>query len=39
MEGLQPVHLEVIDELRNELHLPLSQELDKPLVYDMAKEP
>jgi len=39
MADLELVHLQVIDELRNELQQPLSQELDKPLVYDLKKHP
>lgn len=39
MEELEFVHLQVIDELRNELQEPLSQELDKPLAYDLKKSP
>lgn len=39
LEGLDFVHLQVIDELRNELRQPLSQELDKPLAYDLKKSP
>ncbi|CAM9115425.1 unnamed protein product [Ectocarpus sp. 8 AP-2014] len=39
LEGLDFVHLQVIDELRNELRQPLSQELDKTLAYDLKKSP
>ena len=39
MEGLDFVHLQVVDELRSELRTPLSQELDKPLAYDLKRRP
>ena len=39
LEGLDFVHLQVVDELRSELRTPLSQELDKPLTYDLKKRP
>ena len=39
LEGLDFVHLQVIDELRNELRTPLSQEMDKPIAYDLKKSP
>lgn len=39
LEGLDFVHLQVIDEMRNELRQPLSQELNKPLAYDLKKSP
>ena len=37
--GLDFVHLQVIDELRNELRQPLAQEPDKPLAYNLKKNP
>ena len=37
--GLNFVHVQVMDELRKELRQPLSQEPDKPLAYNLKKNP
>lgn len=38
-DDLSLVHIQIVEELRNELLQPLSQAPDKPLVYDLKKKP